>query len=51
MREFFLVFRFELQTMLKKKSFVISTALVVLGAFVLLSLPRFFMNEEAWTVK
>ncbi len=46
MREFFLVFRFELQTMLKKKSFVISTALVVLGAFVLLSLPRFFMSEE-----
>ena len=46
MKSFILVLKFELGTMLKKKSFVISTVLVVLGAFVLLSLPRFFMGEE-----
>lgn len=46
MKAFFLVLKFELGTMLRKKSFLISTVLVVLGAFALLSLPRFLMNEE-----
>jgi len=46
MREFFLVLKFELITMLKKKSFVISTVLVVLGAFLLMGVLGLFMDEE-----
>lgn len=49
MREFLLVLKFELITMLQKKSFAISTILVALSAFVLLSIPRFLnlnKNQE-----
>lgn len=49
MREFFIVLKFELETMLHKKSFVISTVLVALSAFVILSLPRFFSNDQDTT--
>lgn len=45
MREFLIVLRFELKTMLSKKSFLISTIIVMLGAIVLLSLPRFISND------
>lgn len=46
MRQFWLVVKFELETMVKKKSFTISIALVALAAFALLSLPRFFNNDQ-----
>ena len=39
MRAFFIVLKFELETMLKKKSFLISTILVAIAAFALLSFP------------
>lgn len=42
MKQFLLVVRFELETMIKKKSFLISTVLVVVLAFGILSLPRVF---------
>lgn len=45
MREFLIVLRFELKTMLSKKSFLISTIIVMLGAIVLFSLPRFISND------
>jgi len=44
-REFLIVLRFELKTMLSKKSFLISTIIVMLGAIVLFSLPRFISND------
>lgn len=46
MRQFWLVVKFELETMMKKKSFTISIVLVALAAFVLLSLPRFFGGDQ-----
>lgn len=45
MREFLIVLRFELKTMLSKKSFLISTIIVMLVAIVLFSLPRFISND------
>ena len=45
MREFLIVLRFELKTMLSKKSFLISTIIVMLGAIVLFSLPRLISND------
>ena len=42
MRQFLLVVRFELETMMKKKSFILSIVLIALAAFILLSMPRFF---------
>lgn len=46
MREFLLVLKFELQAMLQKKSFLISTVLVAVAAFVILSIPRFFSDDD-----
>ena len=46
MREFLLVLKFELQTMIRKKSFLISTVLVAAAAFVLLSIPRVFSDDK-----
>lgn len=46
MREVLLVLMFELRSMLKKKSFIISTIIVMISAFVLLSIPRFLSNDE-----
>ena len=46
MRDFLLVLKFELQTMVRKKSFLISTVLVAAAAFVLLSIPRVFSNDK-----
>ena len=46
MRAFFIVLKFELETMLKKKSFLISTILVAIAAFALLSFPRFLSNDS-----
>lgn len=46
MREVLLVLVFELRSMLKKKSFIISTIIVMISAFVLLSIPRFLSNDE-----
>lgn len=47
MRAFFQVLKFELSTMFRKKSFVISTVLVAAAAFLLLSIPRFLSDDEA----
>lgn len=41
MKQFFIVFCFELETLLKRKSFLITTLIVVVLSFVLLSIPRF----------
>lgn len=41
MKQFFHVLKFELITMFQKKSFVISTIIVILAAFIALSIPRF----------
>lgn len=41
MKSFLTVFRFELATLLKRKSFLITTGIVVVCAFILLSIPRF----------
>ena len=46
MRDFLLVLKFELQTMVRKKSFLISTVLVAAAAFVLLSIPRVFSDDK-----
>ena len=46
MRQFLLVVRFELETMMKKKSFILSIVLIALAAFILLSMPRFFDNSK-----
>lgn len=46
MREFLLVLKFELATMMQKKSFIISTLLVVLGSFLILSFPRFISDQK-----
>lgn len=46
MKDFFIVLKFELATMLKKKSFVISTVLVIAGAFLLMALPGLFQSDE-----
>lgn len=46
MKQFLLVMKFELETMMKKKSFLLSIVLVALLAFVLLSVPRFFNDEK-----
>ena len=46
MREVLLVLVFELRSMLKKKSFIISTIIVMISAFILLSIPRFLSNDE-----
>lgn len=45
MKQFWLVVKFELETMMRKKSFLISIVLVAASAFILLSLPRFLNNE------
>lgn len=41
-----LVLAFELRSMLKKKSFIISTLIVMISAFVLLSIPRFLSDDD-----
>lgn len=41
-----LVLAFELRSMLKKKSFIISTLIVMVSAFVLLSIPRFLSDDD-----
>lgn len=46
MREFLIVLKFELKNMLSKKSFLISTAIIMLGAIVIFSLPRFLFNDD-----
>lgn len=46
MKQFLLVVKFELETMVKKKSFILSIVLVAFAAFVLLSIPRFFDNQK-----
>ena len=46
MRDFLLVLKFELQTMVRKKSFLISTVLVAAAAFVLLSIPSCFSDDK-----
>lgn len=46
MKQFLLVLKFELVTMFQKKSFLISTILVALSAFVLLSIPRFISDSD-----
>lgn len=46
MKQFWIVVKFELETMMKKKSFLISIVLVAAAAFILLSLPRFFNDSE-----
>lgn len=51
MRAFFIVLKFELETMLKKKSFLISTILVAIAAFALLSFPRFLSNDSENKIK
>ena len=47
MKQFLLVVKFELETMMKKKSFLISIALVAIAAFVVLSLPRFLDDKKS----
>ncbi len=47
MKDFFIVLKFELATMLKKKSFVISTVLVIIGAFLLMALPSLLQMDES----
>ena len=47
MRDFLLVLKFELQTMVRKKSFLISTVLVAAAAFVLLSIPCLLYTSDA----
>lgn len=47
MKQFWLVVKFELETMMRKKSFIISIVLVAASAFILLSLPRFLNNEDS----
>lgn len=46
MKEFFIVLKFELLTMVKKKSFIISTVLVIAGAFLLMALPGLLQTDD-----
>lgn len=46
MKEFLIVLKFELATMFRKKSFIISTLLVMVLAFVILSIPRFTSGSD-----
>lgn len=46
MKQFLIVVKFELETMMKKKSYVISVVLIALAAFILLSMPRFFDSQN-----
>lgn len=46
MKKFLIVLKFELNTMMRKRSFIISTLLIVAGAFLLLSLPGFFQDMD-----
>ncbi|WP_028044138.1 ABC transporter permease [Candidatus Stoquefichus massiliensis] len=46
MKQFFLVIKFELETMMRKKSYLLSIVLIALAAFVLLSMPRFFNDKK-----
>lgn len=45
MKAFLTVLKFELNTMIKKRSFVVSTMIIVIGSFLLMSLPGFFKDE------
>lgn len=47
MRSFFTVLRFEFNTMVKKRSFLVSTLIIVLGSFLLMSLPGLFQSSES----
>lgn len=47
MKQFLVVVKFELETMMRKKSFLISILLVAIGAFVVLSIPRFLNQEDS----
>lgn len=46
MKQFLIVIKFELETMMKKKSYIISIVLIALAAFILLSMPRFFNQQK-----
>ena len=50
MKDFFIVLKFELLTMIKKKSFIISTVLVIAGAFLLIALPGLFQSDDSGNV-
>ena len=45
MKAFLTVLRFELKTMLQKRSFIISTLIIVAGSFILMSLPGIFKDD------
>lgn len=47
MKSFLTVLKFELKTMLQKRSFIISTLIIVVGSFLLLSLPALFKDDDA----
>ena len=47
MRSFFTVLRFEFNTMVKKRSFLVSTLIIVLGSFLLMSLPGLFQGSDS----
>lgn len=47
MRAFLTVLKFELNTMIKKRSFLISTVIIVVGSFLLMSLPGFFQDLDS----
>lgn len=51
MKSFLIVLKFELETIMRKKSFVISTLVVALCALVGLSLPKFFNHEDSGSDK
>lgn len=41
MKQFFNVLKFELRTMLQKKAYIVTTLIIMIAAFVVLSIPRF----------
>lgn len=49
MKQFWVVVRFELETMMRKKSFMLSILLVAAGAFLVLSMPRIFNKDTSTT--
>lgn len=51
MREFLIVLKFELWTMLCKKGFIISIIIVALVSFVSMSIPRFFNSDHSHVAK
>lgn len=46
MKQFLLVIKFELETMMRKKSYLLSIVLVALVAFIILSMPRFLNDKK-----